>query len=359
MGRKRSVFPCGLEENMQTLLTEGDLLDENGKLVQAGYATSLVKKYDRSKIKASKLRIKEWDYYAVTDGKIFLCLTIADIGYISMASVNLVDTPARECTTGVAVGLLPLGKTGFPSSYERGDVTLRVGKRKLSFVNDGIYRRLYCEFPKFKDGKTLVADITLSDPQKDNMVIATPFKEKDTAFYYNAKLNCLTASGYMELGGARLDFKPESALAVLDWGRGVWTYENTWYWGSLSCYVDGVKFGFNLGYGFGDTSAASENMLFYDGAAHKLDNVKFEIPMVPGGKTEDFEEEWKIKDDKGRLDLVFRPDLDRKDGMSLGFLCTKQHQVFGGFYGTAVLDDGKEITLNGQRGFAEKVYNKW
>ena len=81
--------------------------------------------------------------------------------------------------------------------------------------------------------------------------------------------------------------------------------------------------------------------------------------MVPGGKTEDFEEEWKIKDDKGRLDLVFRPDLDRKDGMSLGFLCTKQHQVFGGFYGTAVLDDGKEITLNGQRGFAEKVYNKW
>ena len=49
----------------------------------------------------------------------------------------------------------------------------------------------------------------------------------------------------------------------------------------------------------------------------------------------------------------------RKDGMSLGFLCTKQHQVFGGFYGTAVLDDGKEITLNGQRGFAEKVYNKW
>lgn len=63
---------------MQTLLTEGELLDENGKLAQAGYATSLVRKYDRTAIKASKLRIKEWDYYAITDGEVFLCLTIAE-----------------------------------------------------------------------------------------------------------------------------------------------------------------------------------------------------------------------------------------------------------------------------------------
>ena len=39
---------------MQTLLTEGDLLDNNGKLIQAGYSTYLAKKYDRNKIKASK-----------------------------------------------------------------------------------------------------------------------------------------------------------------------------------------------------------------------------------------------------------------------------------------------------------------
>ena len=44
---------------MQTLLTEGDLLDNNGKLIQAGYSTYLAKKYDRSRINASKFRIKE------------------------------------------------------------------------------------------------------------------------------------------------------------------------------------------------------------------------------------------------------------------------------------------------------------
>ena len=42
--------------------------------------------------------------------------------------------------------------------------------------------------------------------------------------------------------------------------------------------MNGKPFGFNIGYGFGDTSAASENMLFYDGTAHKLDDVTFHIP---------------------------------------------------------------------------------
>ena len=27
-------------------------------------------------------------------------------------------------------------------------------------------------------------------------------------------------------------FSPEKDYGTLDWGRGVWTYDNTWYWGS-------------------------------------------------------------------------------------------------------------------------------
>ena len=60
-------------------------------------------------------------------------------------------------------------------------------------------------------------------------------------------------------------------FGTLDWGRGVWTHDNTWYWGSGNGYVNGKPFGFNIGYGFGNTSAASENALFYDGKIHKLE----------------------------------------------------------------------------------------
>ena len=36
-----------------------------------------------------------------------------------------------------------------------------------------------------------------------------------------------------------------------------------------------------------------------------------------------------------------------------------QHQVFGRFSGTAILDNGKEKTIRNLTGFAEKVRNKW
>ena len=49
---------------MQHRITERKpLLDEKGRLTEAGYATELILDYDRSAIKAGKLRIKEWDYF--------------------------------------------------------------------------------------------------------------------------------------------------------------------------------------------------------------------------------------------------------------------------------------------------------
>ena len=125
------------------------------------------------------------------------------------------------------------------------------------------------------------------------MVIATPF-DKDKHFYYNQKINCMRAEGAVTYGyhNRTYTFDLADSFAVLDWGRGVWTYKNTWYWGSASGLVDGEKFGFNIGYGFGNTSAASENMLFYKGRAHKLSQVTFHIPGDGGKATPDYMRPW-------------------------------------------------------------------
>ena len=98
-------------------------------------------------------------------------------------------------------------------------------------------------------------------------------------FRSNQKNIGMKAEGYADLDGKRYDFSKADTYGLLDWGRGVWTYDNTWYWGSASGKVDGHEIGFNIGYGFGDTSAATENMFFYDGIAHKLDKVTFNIPL--------------------------------------------------------------------------------
>ena len=172
------------------------------------------------------------------------------------------------------------------------------------------------------------------------MVICTPF-DKPGHFYYNQKINCMRAAGTVRIGGQTYTFDPADSFGVLDWGRGVWTYHNTWYWGSASGQVDGVPFGWNIGYGFGDTSAASENMLFYGGRAHKLGQVTFHIPMA--GKRENYLAPWRFTSDDGRFEMDFAPILDRAACTDVKLIKSDQHQVFGRFTGTALLDDGSRI----------------
>ena len=342
----------------QIRLTPGELLDANGVLKQAGYATGLVRRYDRSAIKGGALRIKEWDYYCISDGNIVLALTIADNSYMSMESISLLRLNENAQTTWSFITPFTLGKYRFPATSEKGDVVVEKDAYALRFENDGEKCVLTVRVDKFSGNKPLTARMVLTDAPEDSMVIATPFPKKKTAFYYNQKINCLRAEGDITYDGKTYVFSKDTATAVLDWGRGVWTYKNTWYWGSASGYVDGVSFGMNLGYGFGDTSAASENMLFYNGKAHKLDKVDFGIPQTADGK-DDFMSPWHVTDNEGRLDLIFTPAMDRASCTNVLVIESDQHQVFGHFNGKAVLDDGTVLEVKDLMGFAEKVKNRW
>ena len=118
-----------------------------------------------------------------------------------------------------------------------------------------------------------------------------------------------------------------------------------------------MPFGWNIGYGFGDTSAASENMLFYGGKAHKLSQVCFHIPQRDG--KDDFLSPWRFTSDDGRFEMKFDPILDRAACTDVKLIKSDQHQVFGRFTGAATLDDGRVIQVRDMLGFAEKVENKW
>ena len=110
-------------------------------------------------------------------------------------------------------------------------------------------------------------------------------------------------------------------------------------------------------YGFGNTFAATENALIFSGKIHKLSHVKFHIPGKPG--REKYLKPWKITSDDGRLELDFRPILDWAACTDLKVLKSDQHQIFGYFSGSAVLDDGTRLEIRELLGFAEKVVNKW
>lgn len=341
--------------NVQIEITKGsDLLDSNGVLIQRGWARDLLLRYDREKIRASRLRIKEWDYYCILTDEYGAAFTIADIGYAGMGSVSFIDFAKPWDITWTETTAFPMGKLNMPSTSHRGDVRFEHNKLSLEFIVDGPHRLINVSLADFSGGKPLQGTIRMTKPDPlDSMVIVTPFSGDPHAFYYNQKINCMPAEGVLMLGNEKKTFDPARSFAVLDWGRGVWTYSNTWYWGSASGAVDGTPFGFNIGYGFGDTSCASENMLFYDNKAHKLDQVQFHIPP------DDYLEPWKFTSNDRRFEMDFYPIIDRNADINALVFRSTQHQVFGRFTGKAVLDDGTVIELKDFLGFAEEVSNRW
>ena len=332
---------------------KGLLLDRNGELREPGWSRSLVQEYRRSMIKAPKFRIKEWDYYLVVNDGFAAAFTISDDGYIGLQSVSLLEfgeSPKEHTET--VLNAFPMGKLGLPEDSSSGVTEYSDKRLQMRFAPEDGKRHITCHFENFKDGKALDADITLDQPPMDTMVIATPWPKKH-AFYYNQKINCMRASGEIRFDGKIYRFDPKTDFGTLDWGRGVWTYDNTWFWGSGNADVDGHAFGWNIGYGFGDTRAASENILFWDGKAHKLDDVVFHIPE--SGYTDP----WTFSSSDGRFEMTFKPVLDRAACLDYKIIVSDQHQVFGRISGKAVLDDGTEITIRDVMCFAEKVHNKY
>ena len=329
------------------------LLDQSGNLAEPGWSRTLVQEYSRSQIKAPKWRIKEWDYYLVMGRGFAGAFTISDDGYIGLQSVSLLllgEKPWEHTET--VLNMFPMGKFKLPADSSEGETVYEDKRLQMRFSAGGGKRRITCHFEKFCNEKPFDCDITLAQPPMDTMVIATPW-DKQAHFYYNQKINCMRASGFMEYDGVRYEFDPAADLGTLDWGRGVWTYDNTWFWGSGNADVDGNTFGFNIGYGFGNTKAASENVIFWNGRAHKLDDVTFNIPESS------YMDPWTFTSSDGRFEMDFVPVLDRAAKLDFKILVSDQHQVFGKMSGKAVLDDGTVIEIKDVMCFAEKVHNRY
>jgi len=335
----------------QRITSPGPLLDDRGALAQRGYSTAPLLDYQRSAIKAPPWRVKEWDFYQVSNDDYCVQFTIGHASYAGQLTVTFFrfDDGLRYDRT--ATLMLPFGSLRMPASAALGVTASRQGVT-IGFRVDDDGRWLRAETTPTRDVPAMTASIRLGRPG-DALVIATPFHEYEQAFYYNEKINCLPADGFIEIGDDRFDFSPDTAFGLLDWGRGVWPFHTEWYWGNGSTIVDGVPFGFNIGYGFGDTSAASENMLFYDGVAHKLSAVTFDL--AAGG----YMAPKHFSSDDGRFEMDFTPVYDRETRTKLLFVDNECHQVFGRFSGTAILDDGRRIDVRDMMAFTEHAVNNW
>lgn len=327
------------------------LLDSKGNIANAGYSTHLYYQYNRKDIKASKLAVKEWDFYQISDQRYVVQMTIGHVSYCSSVSANIIDMQTGYRYSCTSMKLLPSlnmnvnGELPYLQAYRARDFVM------LFDVQQDI-RHLSLE--AIDGGKKVIFDVTLTNCcyQKDKMVIATPFAKKGQ-FYLNYKENCYNAVANISIGGDNYTLGVDSpAYGLLDWGRGVWPFQHQWVWGNGSCKVEGKYFGFNIGYGFGNNSNATENMFFWDNTAHKLHQVTVE-------RQGDYMSDWQVSDDQGRFNFSVQPIFDNYTTTKLLFVNNSCHQVFGKWSGYVVLDNGDKLTIPPFVAFCEWANNRW
>ncbi len=344
-------------QTQQILRDTGKLLDDRGNLTTSGWATKPILDCNLENCRFYSLRflqwarIKSWDYYAVTTPTHFFSFTISNIGYLGMVFAYVIEYGTGKFTEETlavpfASGIqLPRSSIEGVSKYEK-------GAKHLSFTTAERLRHLSVRWPGF-GGNTLNVEIDLTEPEDhESMNIVIPIHGK--RFYYNRKINCMPASGWVEFEDRHIVVEPGKALANLDWGRGVWEYRSFWVWASASGFLsNGQTIGLNLGYGFGDTSAATENCFILDDKVHKLGQVEFTYD------DRNFKEPWRMVSPDGRLDLTFRPFFERVAKTNALVLKSEVHQMFGRYQGWVVTDAGERIEISNLTGWAEEHHAKW
>ena len=346
---------------MQTeITTPGPLLDQQGNLTQVGWSRQpfldcnleQANFYAGLKHPLQFLRMKRWDYYAIFTPRRFFSATIADLGYAGNLFVYTLDFETKELHEEGLVIPLSMG-VSLPRNSQEGVSSFEGKGLKLEFSAGKDGRQVRVDWPAFHEGRGIQADLRLHcPPEHESMTIIIPIEKK--RFYYNRKINSMPAEGRLMYAGEEEILQPATSCGSLDWGRGVWAYKSFWNWASASGFLpDGRTVGLNLGCGFGDTSAASEDCLVLDGRVHKLDRVQFIYDPL------DYSKPWKFVDNQGRLELEFVPFKERVAQTDMKIIFSEVHQMFGRYSGRVAADDGEAIQLEGLIGFAEEHQARW
>ena len=344
---------------MQTeLILTGKLLDPKGRLSQVGWSRqplldcNLENAHFYSLKIFQRLRIKRWDYYAVFTPHRFFSATIADLGYAGNIFVYILDFATGELLEEGLV--LPLSKgISLPRNSDQGESIFEEKQARLNFKVVPQGRHISVAWPGFHGGRGISADILLHQRlDHESMTIVIPIGQR--RFYYNRKINCMPAEGRLQYGDIVENLTQTNCLGSLDWGRGVWEYQSFWNWASASGFLaDGQTVGLNLGCGFGDLSAATENCMVLNGKVHKLDQVKF------GYDANDYLHPWTFTDSGDRLRLDFTPFKERIAKTNLGIIFSEVHQMLGKYSGTVRTDEGEIIKISNLIGFAEEHQARW
>lgn len=336
--------------------TNVPLLDVDGTLLVKGWARHNVFDYNRNNVKALSHR-KEWDFYQITNGKYMVQLSFANITLGGYISAVLVDLKAGKILSSSASYFLGGGNKYIlpPKGDVPNCVKMSIGGADFRFDTKETERTLFYK----KDDVEVHFSMDIM-PGLENITTVLPFDNHPDRYFMTTKQNSMPTEGCFKFGEENVMFSKDDTFTVLDWGRVCTPYQLVWYWGNGSTYLtdsDGNKhiFGFEITWGIGNESGATETCIFYDGKAHKFGAI--DVEEFP--KPDKYMQPWHFVSEDGRFDMTMEPFYDHHSDTNALVLRMHSHQVHGIWHGTVTLDDGTKLEIKDMYAFCEYVENRW
>ena len=297
-------------------------------------------------------RKKRWDYWCVTTDTHLLSLTFANVDYLGVLNIGLLEYATQTLVEKSLV--LPLGGgLTLPETVGGGDMHFAGMGLDLSIIEAADGTRLRGSFER--DGVTFAADVVVTLPANhETLNVVIPWS--DDCFQFTSKHNTRPAHGQVIVNGRTYAFGPKNhAFGCLDYGRGIWPYRRTWNWASASGVQDGHTVGLNLGGQWTDGTGMTENGLCINGRLHKLSEE-----LIFTYDRANFMAPWRIRTPhSARVDLAFAPFYLKQGALDLFVLATEIHVGFGHFNGHVVTDENERIEIRDLMGWAEEHRAKW
>jgi hypothetical protein len=295
-------------------------------------------------------RKKRWDYHCVLDGRMAFSVVQADVDYLGLAAIVLIDLASgRTFQKGIVTPLgrdidPPPGLSGAPFRVEKRGFFLDVREEEAGTRITAAASRLF--------GGKLEADVLVERPPGDEgLHLAVPLRPD--GFQLNVKEVARPARGRVRAWGKEHRFG-DDAFGALDVGRGVWPYRTSWNWAVAAGRVGARRIGLNLGARWTDGAGVTENALFVDGRLEKIHGeTRFDYDLGHPGNP------WNLRTEDGRIDVTLTPQHVVRQGISLGILRTSLRLAFGRVEGQVRTEAGETLTLRGFSGWAEDHRARW
>lgn len=359
--RRASVpRPASSERRIQA---HGMLHNVNGRLNACGWMPVPLLRYDRSRVKGARLRLKEWDRYLINDDEYALWITVANYGYAAIVSAQVVNLVHPSAHTVSIIVPMPGKRLALPANSMGGTTNFENRRGRFLCRAQDDQRRIIARFDEFLDGESLAIDALLDCAPAESLSNVMSWPDDEKSFCYHRAVPAMRASGSFKVGRRVHGFSPTRSFGLFSWNRGVLPFENERRWAVAQGWQDGRggngsgthKVGLQFVQGM-DERHATQNAFFVDGRVAKLGEVAIDISAsdaAPDAKALadrfDLLGAWRITDRSGLVDLTFVPAKDSVDYLNAYAMSIDRHQVFGDFSGTVKVG-GRPFVLRNLHG---------